>query len=220
MGSNGLIYLASRSPRRQTLLDQIGIRFSLMDVDIDETPYPDESAADFACRMALEKAENGWNRLAKEGRQPVLGADTVVVLDGRILGKPHDRDTAEAQLSQLSGRSHEVLTAVALAAGGTNVRLNTTRVWFREISPGERAAYCATGEPLDKAGSYAVQGLAAAFISRLEGSYSGVMGLPLFETAQLLAEIGVHILEPISKSSNAGETRQERAKKRSLHGSK
>jgi septum formation protein len=146
--------------------------------------------------MALEKARKGRENLASSSPRLVLGADTVVGVEGQVLGKPEDAKAAYHQLMQLSGRSHEVLSAVALVASPRTerLRLARSRVWFRPLDPAECNAYCATGEPLDKAGSYAIQGLAAAFIYRLEGSYSGVMGLPLFETAALLEEMGIPIL--------------------------
>lgn len=190
-----MIYLASQSPRRQALLEQLGIPYRTLSVDIKEERHPGEPPEDFVRRMAMEKAEQGWNRLEAWARMPVLGADTVVVLDNRVLGKPRNEKEAREHLEQLSGRSHQVFSAVAVVAGWRAVRLNTSRVWFRQLSPEECVRYCATGEPLGKAGSYAIQGIAAAFITRLEGSYSGVMGLPLFETAQLLAEVGIHVLE-------------------------
>jgi len=149
-----------------------------------------------ARRLAAAKAESGFASLVPCGAVVVLGADTIVVSDGRILGKPHDSATAEAMLARLSGCTHEVLSAVALAApsAATAVRLSTSRVRFRTVSAAERRAYCTTCEPLDKAGGYAIQGRAAAFIEYLEGSYSGVMGLPLCETAVLLAAVGVDVL--------------------------
>ncbi len=182
-----LLYLASRSPRRRALLDQIGIDYRVVAVGVEEIPQAGEKAEDFVRRMALEKALAGWASPAVRRRNPVLGADTVVVLDGVLLGKPRDGATAHDQLSRLSGRQHDVLSAVAMVWNTHQaVRLSRSRVWFRHLSPDMIERYCATGEPLDKAGSYAIQGRAALFIRRLEGSYSGVMGLPLFETGELL----------------------------------
>ncbi len=179
------IVLASTSPRRRELLAQLGVPFEVLAVAVDERPLPAELAADHVCRLALAKARAGAAQLAAQAC--VLGADTVVVLDGEIFGKPTDRDDAAAMLRRLSGRTHAVLSAVArVQAGAHLVRLSESQVTFRTLSAVEIVAYCDTGEPLDKAGAYTIQGRAAAFIRHLEGSYSGVMGLPLFETAELL----------------------------------
>lgn len=190
------VYLASLSPRRQELLQQIGVSYELLPVNVDETPADDESAEDYVQRLALAKARAGWSSLAGKKRLPVLGADTVVVANGALMGKPRDRQQANAMLQALSGSTHEVLTAVALAFERSLVRLNISRVTFRTLSLSECEAYWDTGEPADKAGAYAIQGLGAAFITHLEGSYSGVMGLPLFETAELLQESGIRLLNP------------------------
>jgi len=184
------IYLASRSPRRQELLQQVGVHYELLPVTVDETPAAGEKAADYAQRLALAKAQAGWSSLAGKNPLPVLGADTVVVANAAIMGKPRDRQQAIEMLQVLSGATHEVLTAVALVAEDRLVRLNTSRVTFRTLSLPECEAYWESGEPLDKAGAYAIQGLGAAFITRLEGSYSGVMGLPLFETVDMLETFG------------------------------
>ena len=189
-----VVYLASLSPRRQELLQQIGVHYEVLPVDVDETPAAGESAEDYAQRLALAKAGAGWSTLVEKKRLPVLGADTVVVANGTIMGKPRDRQQAIAMLQALSGSTHEVLTAVALVAECSLVRLNISRVTFRTLSLSECEAYWETGEPADKAGAYAIQGLGAVFIGRLEGSYSGVMGLPLFETAELLQESGIRLL--------------------------
>ncbi len=190
------IWLASASPRRRELLQQIGVRFSLVSVEVPEEPHPGEAPEVFVLRLALEKARAGQASLDADDSTPVLGADTVVVSHGRILGKPRGRDEALAMLQTLAGAQHQVLTAVALVANGKEQsRLSVSTVQFRRISPEEAEAYWASGEPADKAGSYAIQGVAAIFIERLEGSYSGVMGLPLFETAELLAHFGVSVLE-------------------------
>ncbi len=184
------LVLASTSPRRRELLAQLGVNFEVLAMAVDEQPLPGELATDHVCRLALAKARAAAAQLGPQ--VCVLGADTVVVLDGDIFGKPVDRDDAAAMLRRLSGRTHTVLSAVARVQGGAHVvRLSESEVTFRTLSPGEIAAYCDTGEPLDKAGAYAIQGRAAAFIRHLEGSYSGVMGLPLFETADLLAGAGV-----------------------------
>lgn len=198
------IYLASRSARRRELLKQIGIRHSVLlmrealcrTVDVDETPLSDESPTDYVYRVTHAKAEAGWLRLGQRKLPfyPVLAADTIVVLDGCILGKPKDADHAAEMLGSLSGRKHEVLTAIGLAVQGqVKLRLSTTVVRFRDINQREIQACIASGESHDKAGAYAIQGLAAAFIIEIYGSYSGVMGLPLFETAQLLEEAGISI---------------------------
>lgn len=184
------IYLASASPRRSELLRQIGVRFTVRAAAIPEEPLPGEAPERYVERLAAAKAETVWAAVA--GRDPVLGADTAVVLDGEILGKPADAAEAASMLERLSGRTHEVLTAVAVRhAGGLEKRLSRTEVRFRATTAAERLAYCATGEPFDKAGGYGIQGHAAVFVEELRGSYSGVVGLPLCETAALLARCGV-----------------------------
>lgn len=190
MTTDATIYLASRSPRRQELLQQVGVHYELLPVTVDETPAAGEEAADYAQRLALAKAEAGWSSLAGKNPLPVLGADTVVVANATIMGKPRDRQQAIEMLQVLSGATHTVLTAVALVTEDRLVRLNTSHVTFRTLSLSECEAYWESGEPLDKAGAYAIQGLGAAFITRLEGSYSGVMGLPLFETVDMLETFG------------------------------
>lgn len=188
------IYLASRSERRRQLLEQIGVRYLTLDVDITESQQADELPEAFVRRMAVQKATAGWNNLNEPERRPVLGADTIVVVDGRTLMKPVDVPDARRQLERLSGRSHEVLSAVAVVNDTQSVRVSKSTVSFRHLEPQECVAYCATREPMDKAGSYAIQGMAAAFITRLEGSYSGVMGLPLYETAELLSQYGIRVI--------------------------
>jgi septum formation protein len=187
------IYLASRSPRRQELLGQIGVRFEVMQADVDEAVAAGESPRAYVERLARAKAEAGWQRIERDGlpRAPVLGADTTVTLDGRILGKPADRAEAVAMLASLSGRLHEVLTAVALKSGARmESALSVSEVRFKALSSDEIARYVATGECEDKAGAYGIQGHAARFVADLRGSFSGVMGLPLYETAQLLERMG------------------------------
>ena len=185
------ILLASASPRRSALLRQIFMPHLVRVADIDESPLPDESPGDYAQRLACAKAQKIWNRLEGEEIRPVLGADTTVALGDEIFGKPHDREAGVAMLQRLSGVTHQVYTAVALChAGVTTQRLSISEVSFRSLSPAECTAYWNSGEPQDKAGGYAVQGLAAAFIVQLTGSYSGVMGLPLAETAELLTRVG------------------------------
>ena len=186
------VYLASGSPRRRELLQQIGVPFRVVGAAVDEAVRSGEAPAAYVARLAAAKADLGWERNSDAIDGPVLAADTSVVLDAKILGKPADREDAEAMLRRLSGRTHEVLTAVALrTANGLRSRLSRSEVTFRRIAAAEARAYWETGEPCDKAGAYAIQGRAAVFISELRGSYSGVMGLPLFETAELLSEAGV-----------------------------
>jgi septum formation protein len=188
------VYLASGSPRRRALLEQIGVRFQVLGVAVDESPRPDEAALAYVIRLASAKAEAGWgeSRLMSPGNSPVLAADTAVVLDGRILGKPAHRRDALDMLRQLSGRTHEVLTGIAvITQRGVESRVSRSEVTFRAISDLEAGAYWDTGEPCDKAGAYAIQGRAAIFVADLRGSFSGVMGLPLYETAELLAKAGV-----------------------------
>ncbi|MFA5679508.1 MAG: Maf family protein [Pseudomonas sp.] len=176
--------LASASPRRRELLQQIGARFAPHPVDVDERRNGGESPEDYVLRLALTKAEAGRQR---NGALPVLGADTTVVVDGDVLGKPQDEGEAVDMLLRLSGRSHRVLTAVALVSAAHSLwRVSDTRVTFAPLTQARCRAYWRTGEPVDKAGAYAIQGLGAVFVTRLEGSYSGVVGLPLAETCELL----------------------------------
>jgi septum formation protein len=190
--SADFVYLASGSPRRRELLAQIGVPFQVLDVTVDETRLSGEAPDAYVLRLAHQKAGMGWLARPFGSRSPVLAADTTVVLEGRILAKPEDRSDGEQMLRELSGRTHEVLTAVALAAReGLNSRTSRSEVTFRPISAAEARAYWDTGEPRDKAGGYAIQGGAAVFVADLKGSYSGVMGLPLFETAELLERAGV-----------------------------
>jgi septum formation protein len=195
------IYLASRSPRRRELLAQIGVRYQLLlfrerpdsGVEVNEAPLEGEAPDVYVERMALAKAEAGWKRMMQRNlpQAPVLAADTTVALEGRIFGKPASRDEAASMLAALSSRSHEVLTAIVLQNGERTERaLSRSEVRFKDLSAGEIRDYVATGEGDDKAGAYAIQGRAARFIAELRGSYSGVMGLPLFETAQLLDRLG------------------------------
>lgn len=183
------IYLASQSPRRAQLLQQIGVVFDTVTAAVDETPLAGESAAVYVERLARNKAAAGWRRAGQQGvaPRPVLGADTAVVLDGQILGKPRDRADALAMLDSLSGRSHRVLTGVALCRDGHCESLVcATEVWFRVVTAAEREQYWDSGEPRDKAGGYGIQGLGAIFVEGINGSYSNVVGLPLLETYQLL----------------------------------
>jgi len=203
--TDGRIYLASRSPRRQELLRQIGVDFDELrlreapgrDPDIVEGSRDGESAPDYVKRIARTKANVGWERMTERGlpARPVLGADTEVVLDGHIFGKPADAPHALEMLDRLSGRAHLVLTAIAVRWEREFVILvSTSHVTMRDLTADEMARYVATGEPVGKAGAYAIQGRAAAFITRIDGSYSGVMGLPLAETAAALARIGRSVL--------------------------
>jgi len=188
------IYLASASPRRAELLEQIGVSFSVLNVDVDEQHRPGESPVDYVTRLALAKACAGKALLAAADSCPVLGADTTVVAGDRIMGKPRDMEDAVAMLLSLSGRAHKVISAVALDGAHAAVRVSISDVIFRTLTATECQAYWKTGEPRDKAGGYAIQGRAAQFVERLEGSYSGVMGLPLYETAVLFKEFKINIL--------------------------
>ncbi|MCB1739229.1 MAG: septum formation inhibitor Maf [Gammaproteobacteria bacterium] len=236
------LYLASKSPRRRALLEQIGLRYELLDIDIDESPHPGEAAADHVCRLALEKARAGAQALLARGKRAppvtaapdsttdgtacsptmapatpapawVLGADTVVVIGGSVLGKPSDSSMARTMLRRLSNRSHEVMTAVSVVTvdatpaapriAPIRVALSRTEVRFRALARDEIDAYVQSGEPLDKAGAYAIQGLAAMFVQSIHGSYSGVMGLPLFETTGLLRSTGFKV--PLSTAPTASD---------------
>ncbi len=186
--------LASRSPRRRQLLDGLGLSYRLLDVEVDETVPPGCAAADYVCDLALAKARAGWAAQGdEEAGLPVLAADTAVVLDERIMGKPRDEAEAAAMLAALSGGWHEVFTGIAVVKGDESaVDLTVTQVEFAQVTPRQAHAYWLTGEPADKAGAYAIQGLGAAFVVQIRGSYTGVVGLPLHETLQLLARFGVN----------------------------
>ncbi|MCG5541071.1 MULTISPECIES: Maf family protein [unclassified Halorhodospira] len=183
------IILASGSPRRRELLERIGIGYHTLPVAVDETPEPGEGAEMFVLRMALEKARRG--HAAAEQKAPALGADTAVVLDGEILGKPASEADAHGMLERLSGQTHRVVTGVALVDDREATRLSVSQVTLREITAEERARYWASGEPVDKAGAYAIQGRGGVFVEHLEGSYTGVMGLPLYETTLLLDKLEI-----------------------------
>lgn len=185
------LYLASNSPRRRQLLAQLGVTFQQLDVEVDEAPLSGETASDYVMRLALAKARAG--RCHVPAAAVVLAADTAVILEDKIFGKPADQAEALAMLQQLSGRTHQVLTAVALIGKIELQRLSSSEVSFRPLTPAECRAYWHTGEPADKAGAYAIQGLGAVFVDHLSGSYSGVMGLPLFETAQMLQQAGIEV---------------------------
>jgi septum formation protein len=195
------IYLASRSPRRRELLGHIGVKFHLLlfrnrpgaAPDVDEVPLPGENPRDYVMRVARDKAAAGWKRMLERNlpHAPVLAADTTVALEGRIFNKPVDRAEAQMMLAALSGKRHEVLTAVALQFDAeVETALSVSDVQFRELSTEEIDAYVATGECDDKAGAYAIQGRAALFVAEIRGSQSGIVGLPLYETAQLLQKMG------------------------------
>lgn len=200
--SDKSIYLASRSPRRRELLRQIGVSFEIIPLreaprhpaDVDETPRTGETPDAYVLRLAREKARAAANiaRARRLAARPVLAADTTVACDDAILGKPANAAAAACMLESLAGRAHRVLTAIAVASGDDIVhRVSESQVWFRALTPAEIRRYVATGESTDKAGAYAVQGRAATFITRIEGSYSGIMGLPLAETADLLRSHGI-----------------------------
>jgi len=196
MAENRPIILASASPRRRELLDQIGVAHEVIVSGVDESLRSGEAPAEYVLRMAVDKAREVARRLPPDAGRPVLGADTAVVVDHHILGKPSDRADALHQLRLLSGREHLVLTAVALARNDdVRSRLSVSHVRFRILDDAELEAYWSTGEPADKAGSYGIQGMAAVFAEEIRGSYSGIMGLPLFETAELLREAGRHPLK-------------------------
>lgn len=199
------IYLASRSPRRRELLTQIGVAFDTLlfrhgireDVEVDETPLPGEEPLLYVQRVAAAKADHGVRLVAQRMLmpRPVLSADTTLEVDGEIIGKPRDVGDAEAILRRLSGRTHRVLTAVAVALGHDvrEAALSVSEVSFRPLDDDEIARYVASGEPMDKAGAYGIQGHAGIFVSHLSGSYTGVMGLPVHETALLLRRVGYPI---------------------------
>jgi septum formation protein len=196
------IHLASRSPRRREILAQIGVRFEVLlpeheterVLEVDETPRPGENPVDYVLRLAREKVAAGWTLLRLRGlpNAPVLAADTTVCLDDRIIGKPADGAEAEAILSCLTGRTHQVHTGVAVALGDRiEACVSTTAVTFGALGPEQIRRYVGTGDPLDKAGAYGIQGPAGVFVSAIAGSHSGVMGLPVYETAKLLGRFGV-----------------------------
>jgi len=184
------IYLASNSPRRRELLTQIGVNFSVLSVDVDERRFENEPPVDYVQRVAIAKAKAGWDSVDITNKKPVLGSDTSVVLANDVLGKPTSEDNAKAMLQRLSGQCHKVLTAVAIVTEEKVwVELNTSKVTFAELTQNDINWYLSTQEGVDKAGGYAVQGLAAIFIEKIEGSYSAIMGLPLRETALLLTRV-------------------------------
>jgi septum formation protein len=189
-----LIYLASASPRRRELLEQLGLSLERIHADIDESVRHGEAAADYTLRLAEEKAAAGW-QVVQQGAlpsHPLLAADTTVTLGGEIFGKPADADDARRMLRAFSGRRHQVVTALAVRQGEqVESAVSITEVTFRRLSASDIERYLATGEPFDKAGAYGIQGKAGVFVERIDGSFTGVMGLPLFETAQLLGRFGL-----------------------------
>jgi septum formation protein len=198
------IYLASKSPRRRELLDQIGVQYELLwlrdasgrAADVPEIVAPNESPLDYVTRVTLIKAHAAWQHMIERHfpPRPILAADTAVALEGVIYGKPANRDEAIAMLSHLSGRTHQVYTSVAVLFESFQRQITqVSDVTFCALTPNDIARHCDSSEPYDKAGGYAVQGRAAQFISQIKGSYSGIMGLPLFETTQLLSEVGIHL---------------------------
>lgn len=202
---NPVIYLASKSPRRQELLNQIGVRFTLLDVPaqnaadpdmVDETVLPHENAADYVNRLSRDKASHAWQFLMSNDilPRPVLTADTTVVLNNEIMGKPQNRNEACDMIGRLSGKTHQVLTSVAIRNHEFFSQvLQTSCVTFASLSTENIEAYVKTSEPYDKAGGYGIQGLAGKFIKHIEGSYSGIMGLPLYETTVLLRKAGIDV---------------------------
>ncbi|WP_416307212.1 Maf family protein [Neptunicella sp. SCSIO 80796] len=192
-----MILLASQSPRRAELLRQLNVDFERVAAEIDEQPLVNEKPDDYTLRMAIEKAQKGQaTELAQQSNKPILAADTSVVVEQTILGKPQDRQDSLRMLSLLSGREHKVLCAVAVyGKNGLKTALVETRVTFKRLTQAEMDWYWESGEPLDKAGSYAIQGLGGQFVQLIQGSYSAVVGLPLFETAELLQAAGIKLHE-------------------------
>lgn len=193
-----MLYLASQSPRRAELLRQIGIKFDIIDGEIDETPIEHESPSETVARLSRQKALKGVQQLTN--MQPedwVLASDTLIEIQGRVIGKPESEQNCRQILSLLSGKEHQVLSAIALVGnqGEIHQTISYNRIKFRNIRPEEIEQYCQLAEPKDKAGAYAIQGLAAIFVENLQGSYSSVMGLPLYETAQLLEKVGFNLLD-------------------------
>ena len=190
------IILASASPRRRELLLQICIKAIVQPVDIDESQKQNEPVNDYVERLAMEKAQRGFDTISNDENLPVLGSDTIVEIDGQVLGKPENRQHAKKMLMQLSGKNHEVHTSVAIVTHDKSVIMtNSSQVEFKTLGTQEIDSYLASGEADDKAGAYAIQGIAAQFVKNINGSFSGVMGLPLYETVELLKQCGVTPLE-------------------------
>jgi len=198
------IVLASASPRRRELLEQINIKAIVQSVDIDESQKHNESVSDYVERLAMEKAQRGFDVISNDESLdellPVLGSDTIVEIDGVILGKPENRQHAKTMLMQLSGQQHEVHTSVAIVMQNKSlIATSRSQVQFKLLEAQEIEAYLASGEADDKAGAYAIQGIAAQFVKNIKGSFSGVMGLPLYETVELLKQCGVTPLDKVDK---------------------
>jgi septum formation protein len=197
------IILASASPRRRELLQQIGVNAIVQAVDIDETKKPEESVNQYVERLAMEKAQRGFDIISNDDSLPVLGSDTIIEIGGEVLGKPENRSHAKEILMQLSGRQHEVHTSVAIVTPAKNViATSSSHVQFKKLETLEIENYLATGEADDKAGAYAIQGIAAQFVKNINGSFSGVMGLPLYETVELLKQCGI---TPLGRTDKADE---------------
>jgi septum formation protein len=200
MSGPAQIILASASPRRRELLEQIGLNAIVQSVDIDESRIQGEAVIDFVERLAMEKAQCGFDTITNENALPVLGSDTVVELDAMVLGKPENRLHAKEMLMQLSGKTHEVHTSVAIVVHDKKIiDTSSTHVQFKTLEVQEIDSYISSGEADDKAGAYAIQGIAAQFVKNISGSYSGVMGLPLYETVELLKQCGVRPLDHIGR---------------------
>lgn len=198
MTASAQIILASASPRRRELLEQVGVRVIVQAVDIDESRKPDEPVKEYVQRLAMEKAERGFATIKNIHKLPALGSDTIVEINGMVLGKPKNRQQAKEMLQQLSGQKHAVHTSVAIVTEDKKIiDTSISQVYFNMLAQQEIEDYVATGEADDKAGSYAIQGLAAQFVKNINGSFSGVMGLPLYETVQLLKQCGIN---PLSNS--------------------
>lgn len=189
--SQPVFTLASASQRRRDLLNQLGLAYRIFPAEIDETPYVSEDPCDYVRRMAMSKAATVWKQFSD---LPVLAADTICLLDNEILGKPGSLSAARGMLEKLSGRIHTVITAVSIYNHKHQQQISKSQVYFRSLSNFEIECYCQTQEPMGKAGSYAIQGYAAAIIKTITGSYSGIVGLPLFETAELLSQIGISVI--------------------------
>ena len=203
MNESAQIILASASPRRRELLAQIGVEVMVQSVDIDETQKHNEPVMVYVQRLAMEKAQRGFDTIKNEKRLPVLGSDTIVEIDGLILGKPENRQQAKKILQQLSAQKHTVHTSVAIVTEEKSIiGTCSSQVLFKTLEDQEIDLYLATGEADDKAGCYAIQGIAAQFIKNINGSFSGVMGLPLYETAQLLQQCGIWPLDQASMPVN------------------
>ncbi|GAA3929306.1 Maf family protein [Luteimonas lutimaris] len=201
-----MLHLASQSPRRRELLGRLGLEFGVLGIDVPERRGPGEAPADYVRRVAREKAGAGLLRVAGVAGAVVVGADTEVILDGEVFGKPCDAGDAAAMLRRLSGRTHEVVSAVSVVSAAREAQaVSVSQVRFAELSDEDIAGYVASGEPMGKAGAYAIQGRGEAFVRHLSGSHSGVMGLPLFETLELLRGFGIALPAPETAEAAAGD---------------